>query len=366
MRLESPFLQEEDLVFDDDTSSDIEVSEDDGIVYESSDEEEEEEDLPDPVDVDTPFHFARIVDRLERTLELDHGIGCDMELSDDDNTMFPSVAPPSTPVVTYVIELRARNSGLRKLIFSSGDITYRRRSWVCNDVEDRLVDVFWDGTEVGVCESCQDVSGLHHPIYYRASERMYPEMYYGEDKVLASLPNYAWSYLRQNANYELKCLRPLTVFMRHNTLPIALGDAVRRQEQRAHLLMDLEDKGVAFLTDTLASHHMDMPNSVKHMNKKAQVMRELFHTCICGQNTREARVWTYKRQYGPPLHTITPVHVVSEQAILERFAEEIREDSMNPVLFQHDQPLTSEVRHVHQPCACLCACGHRNTNYVRK
>jgi hypothetical protein len=69
---------------------------------------------------------------------------------------------------------------------------------------------------------------------------------------------------------------------------------------------------------------MDMPNSVKHMNKKAQVMRELFHTCICGQNTCEARVWTYKRQYGPPLHTITPVHVVSEQAILERFAEEIR------------------------------------------
>lgn len=312
------------------------------VVYDSSSESEFEEDedpLPPPVDVDTPFEFDRIAERLQRSLELDPDIG-QMEMWEDENGM-----------LSYTIELRRSASGMRKIISSSGDVHYQRRSWT---LDDRLAEAFWHGTEAGVCESCQHASGLGHPVWYKQSDRMYQEIDYGEDRVLASLPDYAWSYRRNSVQCDVRTLRPLNVFMQHNALPTTLGDAVRRQKLHADMMWDIADKDAAFLTDTLAAHGMEMPSSVRRMKQKDQVMRDLFCSCVCGQGTRKARVWTLRRQHGSPLYAITKLDV-SEAVIRERWAEHIGED---------DRPLFSEVRFVEQECACLCACGHRNTNYV--
>lgn len=303
---------------------------------ESSDEEEEDPPPPPPVTEETPFEFGRIQTRLAAILE--HPGPESITYFDDELDM-----------VYYTIEIRCNNSGMRKMIHSSGDVTYRRRWWP--------VDTFWDGVEAGVCESCQHVSGRDHPIWYKASERSYPEIdYSGRDRVIEGFPVYP-GYHRSNMLYEVQKMPALRVLMRQNTLAVTLGEAIRRNKLHVDVMLDIFDKDIAHLTDTLASHHMEMPSSVKRMNQKEQLMRELFRSCICGKNKKEARVWKIKSHpQAAPMITITPPHI-SQEIMRERWVAVEGEVA-------REWPITTEVRLVQQPCACLCACGHRNTNYT--
>ena len=304
--------------------------------YEESSDDEEEPPPP-PVTEDTPFEFNRIRRRMEEILEYP---GPESITYFDDET---------EKMVMYTAEIRCNNSGMRKIIHSSGDVTYRRRWWP--------VDTFWDGVEAGVCESCQHVSGCYHPIWYKASERSYPDIdYSGEDRVIESIPNFKRSHHRSNVLYDVQKLSSLRVVMRQNTLPVVLKEAVRRHKLHVDVMLDIHDQDIAYLTDTLASHGLEMPNSVERMNQKEQIMRELFRSCICGKNTREARVWKIKSHpQATPMIAITPSHI-SLEIMRERWVAIEGE-------IARDWPVTSEVRLVQQACPCLCACGHRNTDY---
>ena len=299
---------------------------------EESSYEEEEDPLPPPVTEDTPFEFGRIQTRLAEILE--YPGPASITNFDDEPDM-----------VYYTIEIRCNSSYMRKVIHSSGDITYRVP--FCD---------YWYGVEAGVCESCQHVSGLDHPIWYKASDRSYPEIdYSGNDRVIEDLP--MGSYHRRNMLYEVQKMPALRVFMRQNTLPISLGEAIRRNKMHVNVMLDIYDKDIAYLTDTLASHSMEMPSNVVRMNQKERVMSELFRLCICGNNKKEERVWKIKSHpQAAPMITITPPHV-SQDVMRERWVA-VEGDGAR------DWPITSELRLVQQPCACLCACGHRNTNYT--
>ena len=329
------------LLHDDDEDDDALVLADDSS-EDDDDVEEEEEPLPLPVSPDHPFEFDRVLHRLERTLHIDHDVG-QMDVWEDEET----------GMMRYVIETRSNSSGMRKMIFSSGDITYRRRDFVYE--EGRIVDVFWGGTD-GVCESCQHVSGLHHPVWYKESNRMYPEMDYGEDRVLETLPNYTWCSEHRIVKSHIRAMRPLTVLQKHNALPVTIGEAVRRQQIHEELMRDIRDEAIIVLTDTLAAHGVDMPSSVQSMRRKEMVMRDLFTRCICGKNKRKARLWACQRRYGPELREITSLSV-SEETMRERWVETLGEE-------MRDRPMSSRECIVQIPCACLCACGHRNSNYA--
>ena len=303
---------------------------------ETDDESSDEEDLP--VTEETPFEFNRIRRRLEANLEYPRR---------ESITYFDD----SEDIVHYSIEICCNYSGMRKSINSSGDITYRRRS-VCSPV-----DVFWYGIESGVCESCQHLSGRYHPIWYKISERNYQGTDYNENRILESIPNYTPSYYRVTLQCEIESLHSLRVLMRHKKLPLTLNEAIKRQQLHITIMEDIDDKNVAILTDILSTHGMEMPSSVKHMNKKMIVMQQLFCSCICRKNFRVARVWKIKA----PLHIdemimITPLHI-SEEIIRNRVITIEGDIARNWLI-------TSEVRKVEQPCACLCVCGHRNTNYT--
>ena len=124
------------------------------IVHTSTSESEfsEEEDLFPPVTEDTPFEFDRIQRRLGDMLEYP---------KPETITYFDD---ESEKIVMYTIEIRyGHYSSIRKMIHSWGDVTYRYRPL-------SSADIFWDGVEAGVCESCQHVSGRDHPIRYKKSE----------------------------------------------------------------------------------------------------------------------------------------------------------------------------------------------------
>ena len=124
----------------------VECMDDDNESDVLSDSDEEDTPLPPPVTEDTPFEFDRICDRMRRTLDLDHDMG-QMDAWEDDSGM-----------VCYIVEIRSNISGMRKIISSSGDITYRRRDHIFDEGHCRIVDMFWDGTD-GVCESCRTPAG---------------------------------------------------------------------------------------------------------------------------------------------------------------------------------------------------------------
>ena len=304
--------------------------------YESSigyDSSESEDELPPAGSEAHPFEFDRIRDRLACILELDHDMG-QMEAWEDEDGM-----------TCFVIEMRSNISGMRKIIFSSGDITYRRRY---HSSDGRIVDMFWDGTD-GVCETCQHSSGLKHPVWYKESNRMYPDIDYSEDHLLADLP---YSFNRNSVLYDIKKMKPLRVLMRENDLPLILREALKRHELHEDMMSDLNRSCITSLASTLSDNCMSMPSSVKYMGLKEQIMRDIYTKCICGQNKRKARLWTCARKYGPPMHELTSVSMLSEDIVRER-------------LGGTDAPLESKECLVQTPCACLCACGHRNTNYVR-
>lgn len=292
------------------------------------------DDVPPPVTEAHSFQFNRIKERLACILELDHDTSQTEAWEDDDG------------MTRYVVDVRSNISGMRKIIFSSGDITYRRRY---HSPDGRIVDMFWDGTD-GVCEICQHSSGLKHPIWYKESNRMYPEIDYGGDRVLAALPGYEWCSNHQILKCSVEALRPLVVLKHDNPLPVTMSEAARRQLVHDDLMRDIRNTAIATLTDTLATHGIDMPGSIKAMQQREQVMRDVFTRCVCGGNTTRARLWTHTQRWGPPLCEITSLHV-PEDRVRRRLG--IKEDAV----------LTSEVRLVQTPCACLCACGHRNTNY---
>lgn len=307
------------------------------------DESSDDESSDDESGEETPFDFNRIQMILEANLEYP---------SRENITYFDD----GEDIVRYSIEIRCNYSGMRKIIDSSGDIIYRRRGFGYNTAW--CVDVFWYGIESGVCESCQHVSGRYHPIWYKESERNYHGIDYKENRILQSIPNYTPSYYRVSVQCELECLHPLRLLMRYKKLPITLGEAVNRHQLHITIMQDIQDKNVAILTDILSTHCMEMPSSVKHMNQKAKVMQQLFCSCICKKNFREARVWKIKsHSHIDDIITITPLHI-SEEIMRNRLVANEGDVARNWLI-------TSEVRRVEQPCACLCTCGHRNTNYTK-
>ena len=321
-------------------------------MYDSSDYSsayEEGDSLPPPVTEETPFEFDRIQRRLADILEYP---------KPETITYFDD---ESEKMVMYTIEIRyGTYSSMRKMIHSWGDVTYRYRPL-------SSADIFWDGVETGVCESCQHVSGRNHPIWYKKSERTYHEIDYGcKAHYLKSIPDLRQAHHLSNVVYHINNLESLSHFMRHNALPGTLGQATARHQLHVDVMMDIHDKDIVHLVEILSYHGVELACSIKLMNLKERVMRDIFTMCICGKNTREARVWKinapYAQRYTTKSYADEPMIIITPPARTEEMVRQRLVTTDGEVA--RDWSMRSEVRLVQQACLCLCACGHRNTNYM--
>ena len=105
------------------------------------------------------------------------------------------------------------------------------------------------------------------------------------------------------------------------------------------------------ICDVLHRHGMHMPASVKWMKRKSKVMEELYTTCICGKGRRKAMMW----KFACSCQIVTELDASEEsaRAQVRRFDD----------YYCEAENITKEEHFFRFQCDCLCACGHRNTNY---
>lgn len=219
----------------------------------------------------------------------------------------------------------------RKHIYDSGDITYEQKLYFSQTPLDFSTCFYSGSTNVDVCELCKDHTNSEWNVdsrwrhakgvpYYKQSERDY-----------------------ERKDYE----RP----------PTHPSDGERKE-----FLEDIEYDEVVNTCNQLHKNGVQMPASVKYMDKKDSVMRELYSTCICKKSVKTARWW-----FQPPLGngvvtgsgwTVTDVDT-PEDVVRQRLIR--REGVSFPVGEDWAvAPLLSKVcTFEKQECDCLCACGHR-------
>ena len=184
--------------------------------------------------------------------------------------------------------------------------------------------------------------------------------------MIESVPDLRQAHHLSDVVYHINNLDSMCVFMRHNALPMALGEATSRHELHADVMMDIHDEDIVHLVEILSYHGVELLCSIKLMNQKERVMRDIFTMCICGKNTRAARVWKidapYSQRYTTKSYADEPMIHITPPTTTEEMVRQRLVGTDGEVA--RDWPMRSEVRPVQQACPCLCACGHRNTNYT--
>ena len=130
-------------------------------------------------------------------------------------------------------------------------------------------------------------------------------------------------------------------------------------ERREDVLSDLDKSDIIHICHVLHLHGIQMPSSIKWMDKKYDVMKEIYTKCICGEGNQKKAVWepwTDKGKCWNACPILTDIECTEEYVknlIINKYAPYFR--GSEPI----DWYLKKEIRNFRVECKCLCSCDHR-------
>ena len=263
----------------------------------------------------------------------------------------------------------------RKYVYDGGGILYDQQIYADPDNPNFPSSYGGlNGTHVGVCDLCLDpeheydnvVEDPHVPSYryvharrhvpaYKRSPFEYvrpdPPMAIGIEE-FAERHGFPFSQEKLCAMDNIKNdVGELTVLLRMGvSLPVGFFHH-KRLNLHHDRLRSLYEDNVLDICDVLHRHGMHMPASVMRMKRKIKVMEELYTTCICGKGRRKAMMW----KFACSCQIVTELDASEESA-----RSQVRQFDDYYCDTEH---ITKQEQFFKFQCDCLCACGHRNTDY---
>jgi hypothetical protein len=134
-------------------------------------------------------------------------------------------------------------------------------------------------------------------------------------------------------------------------------------ERREDVLSDLNKWYIISICHVLHLHGIQMPSSIKWMDKKYAVMAEIYTKCICGEGNQKKAVWetwTNMGKFGDPI--LTDIECTEEYVKNLIINNHGSRDITTPWDLGFDTIrwyLKKKIRNFRVECKCLCSCGHR-------
>ena len=264
----------------------------------------------------------------------------------------------------------------RKYVFDSGRILYDQQIYA-DENNPNFPSSYggWDGTHVGVCDLCLDPEHECDNVVKDACVPSYRHMHarrhipaYKRSRLDYMVPNppprdidveeFAERHGLPYSHEKVCAMESIRDTAAELLVLVRMGVRLpagffRHKRLRLHddRICGIYEENVLDICDVLHRHGMHMPASVKRMKRKSKVMEELYTTCICGKGRRKAMLW----KFACYCQIVTELDASEEsaRAQVRRFNEDICDT----------EHVTKQEQFFKFQCDCLCACGHRNTNY---
>ena len=340
----------------------IEYSDEESINNESSIEYSDEE----SIDYESLTEFQKKVHYLENNLDLGVGWGTQVEKWFGENEYI------------YYYHCSFNLNYVRKQIYSNGTIEYDSRPINCFNYEENNVPNFNEYYTFidGICDLCLDSKNYYNETipYYKKSI-----INYNNQKTIKKLPSKKYlllKYTKKNydywdiANKEFYVDDILNSYSQYAVLadngvsiPIIDNKILKRREK---FVSDLNYPEIINLCHILQKHGIEMPSSIKWIDKKNDVMEEIYTMCVCGEGVKEKAVWqTYSGinnndpesiKFGHPILTdITCSEEYVKNIIINNHGSRYLED----VSSYDNWYLKKKILKFRVECKCLCSCNHR-------
>ena len=280
----------------------------------------------------------------------------------------------------FYYECAFNGNYVRKEIYSNGKIEYDIRASVhWTEEHGRQWPAFREyySSIDGLCNLCLDPTNYDptgdYPLsstpFYKQSEFDYmnQQQVFGPTRG-ELIDKYTKNY-ETNRYYNLKDSYLLDFEHSYKNFAVLVNNGLslpiineKMLERRESVLSDLDKWYIIHICHVLHLHGIQMPSSIKWMDKKYDVMQEIYTKCICGEGNQKKAVWETWTDKGkcwnarPILTDIECTEEYVKNLIINKQQGPGQHFSGSEPI---DWYLKKEIRKFRVECKCLCSCDHR-------